>query len=88
MKSKLLSLLTVLALSGVASAEDGWVSMFNGKDLSGWKSNISTEEKPEEKADAFVVENGELKIKGVGHTCSTSDRTATPSSRTSSSRPR
>jgi hypothetical protein len=62
MKSKFLSLVTILALSGFASAEDGWISMFNGKDLSGWKSNVTTEEKPEEKAKAFVVENGEIKV--------------------------
>lgn len=34
---------------------DGWVSMFNGKDLSGWKSN-------EETAGSFSVENGALKV--------------------------
>lgn len=64
MKSKLLSLITLLALSSAALAEDGWVSMFNGKDLSGWKSNVATEDKPEEKANVFAVENGELKVHG------------------------
>jgi hypothetical protein len=36
---------------------DGWISMFNGKDLSGWKSN-------EELPGCFTVENGELKVSG------------------------
>ncbi|MFZ4596494.1 MAG: 3-keto-disaccharide hydrolase [Verrucomicrobiaceae bacterium] len=64
MKLTLLSLVTTLALSGAALAEDGWISLFNGKDLSGWKSNVLTEEKPEEKAQVFTVENGELKVSG------------------------
>ncbi len=62
MKSKLLSLLTILALSGAAAAEDGWISMFNGKDLTGWKSNSATDSKSENKDATFVVENGELKV--------------------------
>lgn len=59
MKTILLAL-TFLALfiSGVAlHAEDGWTSLFNGKDLTGWKSN-------EEVAGVFTVENGELKVSG------------------------
>lgn len=53
---------TLLALVGLAlapslKAEDGWVSMFNGKDLTGWKSN-------EEVPGCFTVENGELKVSG------------------------
>jgi hypothetical protein len=39
------------------AADNGWVSMFDGKTLAGWKSN-------EEKADCFVVENGALKVNG------------------------
>ncbi len=35
---------------------DEWVSLFDGKSLSGWQ--------PNEKADSFSVENGELKFKG------------------------
>lgn len=35
---------------------DGWVSLFNGKDLSGWKSN--------ETPGCFSVEDGVLKVKG------------------------
>lgn len=62
MKSKLLSLLTILALGGAAVAEDGWISMLNGTDLSGWKSNSDTDTKSENKDATFVVENGELKV--------------------------
>jgi hypothetical protein len=56
------SICTLLALVGLAlapslKAEDGWISMFNGKDLSGWKSN-------EEVPGCFTVENGELKVSG------------------------
>ena len=53
---------TLLALAGLLAApaiqaEDGWISMFNGKDLSGWKSN-------EEVPGVFTVDNGELKVSG------------------------
>lgn len=57
MKTTFLTLLTVAAMSVVALAEDGWTSMFNGKDLSGWKSN-------EEVPGAFSVEDGKLKVSG------------------------
>lgn len=29
--------LLLLIISGLASAQDGWINLFNGKDLSGWK---------------------------------------------------
>ena len=53
---------TLLALAGLIAApavqaEDGWISIFNGKDLAGWKSN-------EEVPGVFTVENGELKVSG------------------------
>jgi hypothetical protein len=54
-----LSLMTVLGLV-VAQAADkaaAWTSMFNGKDLSGWKAN-------DEVPGAFSVVNGELKVSG------------------------
>jgi len=38
-----------------ATDSDGWISMFNGKDLSGWKSN-------EETPGSFTVENGTIKV--------------------------
>jgi hypothetical protein len=40
-----------------AAAEDGFVSIFNGRDLSGWKSN-------EETPGCFSVEDGALKVSG------------------------
>lgn len=49
--------LALLALSASIHAEDGWISMFNGKDLTGWKSN-------DEVPGVFTVENGELKVAG------------------------
>lgn len=38
-------------------AKDGWVSLFNGKDLTGWKAN-------EENPAAFSVQDGAIHIKG------------------------
>ncbi|MBX7207406.1 MAG: DUF1080 domain-containing protein [Verrucomicrobiaceae bacterium] len=52
-----------MALAGLAvspltaAGEDGWITMFNGKDLAGWKSN-------DEVPGVFTVENGELKVSG------------------------
>ena len=53
---------TLLALVGLAlapslKAEDGWVTMFNGKDLSGWKSN-------EETPGVFTIVDGSIKVDG------------------------
>lgn len=42
---------------GVRAEEAGWVSMFDGKSLAGWKSN-------EEVKDVFTVEDGCLKVSG------------------------
>ncbi len=41
---------------------DFWISLFNGKDLVGWKSNVTTEEKAADKSNTFSVEDGKLKI--------------------------
>ncbi len=57
----LLALSSLLAASAL-KAEDGWVSLFNGKDLTGWKSNWDTDEKNASKAEVFTVENGEIKV--------------------------
>ena len=56
MKTSLLTFIAVGLLSSVASAADGWISMFNGTDLSGWKSN-------DEKPNSFVVEDGAIVTK-------------------------
>ena len=56
-----ISILTAVALSGARAADDkaadGWISLFDGKTLNGWKSN-------DEQPNVFTVENGELKVKG------------------------
>ena len=52
--------LAALAFFGARAAEksaDGWQSLFDGKTLTGWKSN-------DEKPNVFSVENGALKVKG------------------------
>jgi hypothetical protein len=49
--------LALFALSASLNAQDGWISLFNGKDLTGWKSN-------DEVPGVFTVENGELKVAG------------------------
>lgn len=64
MKSILLPLLATAFLSLSAHAADGWISLFNGKDLSGWKSNVATEEQPAQKASVFTVKDGELVVSG------------------------
>jgi hypothetical protein len=54
MKSILLTLCLATTITLGLRAEDGFISMFNGKDLAGWKSN-------DEKPNAFVVEDGAIK---------------------------
>ena len=59
MKRSLCTLFTVLvAAAALHAADEGWISMFNGKDLTGWKSNEQTEGKP----GAFTVEDGMIKV--------------------------
>lgn len=56
---KALLLTAALATSLLASsfaAEDGWISLFDGKTLNGWKAN--------DKPGTFKVENGELVVFG------------------------
>ena len=54
---KLLPLLASILVSAHAfAAEDGFISLFNGKDLSGWKIN--------EEPATFKVENGVLVVNG------------------------
>ncbi len=60
MKSLILTLLATATLA--TAAEDGWISMFNGKDLSGWKSTATTDSKAKNKDKIFTVRNGELVV--------------------------
>ena len=58
--SLFLVLLTSLLASSANAAEsskDGWISMFNGKDLTGWRANP-------ENPDSFKVEDGVLVVDG------------------------
>lgn len=64
MKLTALAFLTAMALGSAAAADAGWIPMFNGKDLAGWKSNVTTEDHPEQKADVFTVKDGELVVSG------------------------
>jgi hypothetical protein len=53
-------LLAVLGMSWVSSwaaTGEGWITLFNGRDLSGWKPS-------EENAQGFTVEDGTLKASG------------------------
>ena len=47
----------LLTATAPAADNDGWISMFNGTDLSGWKSN-------EEVPGSFSVSDGMLKVSG------------------------
>ncbi len=60
MKHTILSLIATAAIATIAAgapSDDGWISLFDGKTLNGWKSN-------EETPGCFTVENGTLKISG------------------------
>ncbi|MBT5903721.1 MAG: DUF1080 domain-containing protein [Opitutaceae bacterium] len=50
-------LLLAVLFTWSSAAESEWVTIFDGKDLSGWKSNDET-------PDCFTVENGKLKVSG------------------------
>ncbi len=56
MKKSLLTLFLAVACVASAADKDGWISLFDGKSLAGWKAN--------ENPDTFKVENGELIVKG------------------------
>jgi hypothetical protein len=51
-----LALLALFALVPLQAADDGWVSLFNGKDLTGWKVN--------ENPTTFTVQNGDIVASG------------------------
>ena len=50
-------MLVGLALAASAGADEGWISMFDGQSLAGWKSN-------DEVPGVFSVEDGVLKVSG------------------------
>jgi len=51
-----LAFLTLVLIPCPSLWSEEWVAVFDGKTTAGWKAN--------EKPDSFVVENGELKMKG------------------------
>ncbi len=51
-----LALLALFALVPLQAADDGWVSLFNGKDLTGWRVN--------ENPATFTVQDGAIVAKG------------------------
>ena len=53
--SPLLAIACILP-SLAADSKDGWVSLFDGKSLAGWKAN--------EKPETFSVKDGEIVVKG------------------------
>jgi hypothetical protein len=61
MKLTLLSAIATVTLSSLACAAEKWIPMFNGKDLTGWKSNTAAEKQPD---SVFSVKNGELIVSG------------------------
>jgi len=46
-----------------APKNDGWISLFNGKDLTGWTPKITGYDAGDNYADVFRVEDGLLKVK-------------------------
>lgn len=50
-----------------ASGSDGWVSMFNGKDLTGWTPKIRGFPLGENHANTFRVDNGVIKVAYDGY---------------------
>lgn len=76
---KSLRLLTVAALVGCSTlsnlrAEDpkpdaeGWISLFNGKDLTGWTPKITGHDLGDNFANTFRVEDGVIKVAYDGYT--------------------
>lgn len=50
----------LLMTAPVLAADDGWIDMFNGKNLDGWKAN--------EHQDSFAVKDGTIRVNGErGH---------------------
>jgi hypothetical protein len=58
---RLLATCFVFALAPLGAAEKGWTSLFNGKDLTGWKVN--------ENVDTFSVKDGAIVAKGPRSHC-------------------
>lgn len=62
----------VILVAGPAVADDappasGWISLFNGKDLDGWRPKIAGYDFGENHADTFRVEDGAIKVRYDGY---------------------
>ncbi|MBX3177055.1 MAG: DUF1080 domain-containing protein [Candidatus Hydrogenedentes bacterium] len=55
------------AAPGESTTEEGWVSLFNGKDLDGWTPKIRYHELGENWKDTFRVEDGVMKVAYDGY---------------------
>ncbi len=65
---RLVSVGFISSLATLAQAEESkWVSLFNGKDLSGWTIKIAKRPLGENFADTFRVEDGILKVSYAGY---------------------
>lgn len=58
----LLALLAAPALAQEEASDDGWIALFNGKDLTGWAPKVTGYELGENPGDTFRVEDGVLKV--------------------------
>ena len=58
---KTVTLLVLILVAPLRAADDGWTSLFNGKDLTGWKVN--------ENPDSFTVKDGAIAAHGPRSHC-------------------
>lgn len=54
------ALLCLLLFTPVSQADDGWIELFNGRDLSGWTPKIVGHEAGDNFAETFRVQDGKL----------------------------
>lgn len=66
-RTLLLSCLLFCLPTFAQETEQGWVRLFNGKDLSGWTVKIAKRPLGENHADTFRVEDGILKVSYDGY---------------------
>jgi hypothetical protein len=63
----LVMLSTFCAVGQEGSSSDGWISLFNGKDLGGWDVKITGHELGDNYGNTFRVEDGVLKVRYDGY---------------------
>lgn len=66
-RSIILSILAFMLASSVPADEPKWISLFNGKDLTGWTIKIAKRPLGENFANTFRVEDGILKVSYDGY---------------------